>query len=239
MQWWRIQNLVHPLFIGLSIYLSNSTGNELYGLIGIPFVFNWGAEPFAAEDYCEGTWLVSSIYLHHFGPILACLNPFVIEGCPKFALANALVFGHIWSQHTLDALGKRNVIDQKRFFWPFVLLEFVTQAYWFRTVVQELGDQDLALTTCCLLLVPMVCQYAGRWTLYQTVRKIMGWPKEESQFYCAFNTRKQFWEITFLLSNSVLFAGGNVQFTILLVLFVLAVLAFWMVAIDRQLRFVM
>lgn len=108
--WYRIQILVHPIFVGGSIFLANSTGNDLYGLLGVPFVFNFGAEPFDTSIF-RGTWFIPLMYLHHAGAILACLNPFAIATSFNFALANGLLFAHIWMLHTLVSLDHRKIIE--------------------------------------------------------------------------------------------------------------------------------
>ena len=43
--WFGTQLLLHPVIVGGSVYLANITGNEWWGLVGLPFIFNFGAEP--------------------------------------------------------------------------------------------------------------------------------------------------------------------------------------------------
>lgn len=78
---------------------------------------------------------------------------------------------------------------------------FLTMAYWFSTIKRELGE-NASITTVAPLLVPLLCQFGGRWLLYLEIRKIMGWPREGDKLYDRFETKKQYYELGALLLSA-------------------------------------
>lgn len=60
-------------------------------------------------------------YVHHAGPLLACLSCFSIQDNSQFALANSLLYAHAWSLHTLGALDYMKVLRKQKFFWIYMV----------------------------------------------------------------------------------------------------------------------
>jgi len=194
--WFGIQLLLHPLIVGGTVYLANITGNEWYSLLGLPFIFNYGAEPMDLTKIPPNNYLILHIfiYLHHAGPLLACWTCFSIPNNARFALANALLYAHTWGLHTIGSLDYKKVLDKQKLFWPYMLTMMLVGYVWFRSLSQALDEVRL-LTVLPILVGPM-CQFVGRWGLYEYIKCFLGYPQPGNPMYDKFETNKQLGEIT-------------------------------------------
>ena len=181
---WKVQFALHPVVVGGMVCISQLTSNPWWALALCPFVFNFGVEPW---DLPESFIFFGCFYAHHVAPLLACLlqqagsSPHAgAEDASSFALAQGLVFGHVWLLHTIGTLEKWRIIDKQRWFWPYMVEGALLKLLWFGSVSR------LQLAT----LLPLFVQFAGRWGLYAYLMRLMGWPKPGDEFYDAFEQRK-------------------------------------------------
>jgi len=158
------------------VYLVNITGNEWWGLAGLPFIFNFGAEPFDMLKIPPTIFTIfqSLGYIHHTGPLLACLRSFSIHNDTNFAIANGLLYAHAWSLHTLGSIDYHKVLSKQKLFWPYMLHALMVTAYWRSSIKQSL-EEVTALAVIRLLVGPLF-QYGGRWGLYEYIRYFLGYP---------------------------------------------------------------
>jgi len=177
-------------------YLANITGNEWYGLLGLPFIFNFAAEPLDLTKIPSNNYLIFQmfIYLHHAGPLLACWTCFSIPNNAQFALANALLYAHTWSLHTIGSLDYKKVLNKQKLFWPYMLTMLLVGYSWCRTLSPALDE--VRLSTVLPLLVGPFFQFVGRWGLYEYIKYFLGYPQPGNPMYDKFETNKQLGEIT-------------------------------------------
>jgi len=195
-QWFLIQMLMHPVIVGGTVYMANITGNEWWGLLGLPFIFNFGAEPMDFTKLPPRVLLIFQLfaYVHHAGPLLACLSCFSIQNNSQFALANSLLYAHAWSLHTLGALDYMKVLRKQKFFWIYMVQALFSTAFWWSSLRK--GLEEVTLSAVFPLLVGPIFQYGGRWGLYEYIRYCRGYPVAGDDKYDAFETRKQMGELT-------------------------------------------
>lgn len=145
--WFGTQLLLHPVIVGGSVYLANITGNEWWGLVGLPFIFNFGAEPMDMTKIPPKMRNIFQVfvYIHHAGPLLGCLSCFSIQKDATFALANGLLYAHAWSLHTLGSLDYHKVLSKQKFFWPYMLQAVVVSIYFWQSI--QLGLEEPTLST--------------------------------------------------------------------------------------------
>lgn len=205
--WFGVQLLLHPVIVGMTVYLANITGNEWWALVGIPFVFNFGAEPMDLSKLPPLVFIICQTfgYIHHAGPLLACLTCFSIQDDAQFALANALLYAHAWSLHTLGSLDYKKVLDKQKMFYPYIIQGMLVAYYWFSSIKQGLDDEVRFATVLPLLVGPMF-QFIGRWCLYWYIRHFLGYPQAGDEHHDAFETNKQLGEIiTFSVAAAAVF----------------------------------
>lgn len=205
--WFGMQLLLHPVIVGGSVYLANITGNEWWGLVGLPFIFNFGAEPMDMTKIPPKMRNIFQVfvYIHHAGPLLGCLSCFSIQKDATFALANGLLYAHAWSLHTLGSLDYHKVLSKQKLFWPYMLQAVVVGMYFWQSI--QLGLEETTLSTVLPLLVGPAAQYGGRWGLYEYIyRCLLGYPQPGTEHYDAFEIRKQIGEASaFALGALVIF----------------------------------
>ena len=206
--WFVIQLILHPVIVGGTVYLANVTRNEWWGVLALPFVFNFGAEPMDLSKLPSDVCVIFRVftYIHHAGPLLACLTCFGLQGNAQFALANALLYAHAWSLHTIVSLSYRNVISKQKMFYPYMVQCLFVGYYWCTSMRQGLGEVGFRPSIVLQLLVGPMFQYFGRWGLYLYIRHFMGYPKPGDVRYDAFEVHKQLYEITaFAIAAVVVF----------------------------------
>ena len=209
--WFRISMLLHPVIVGATVYLANITGNEWWGLVGLPFIFNFGAEPMDMSKLPPKVLTIFQglAYIHHAGPLLGCLSCFSIQHNTHFAIANSLLYSHAWSLHTLGTLDYMKVLNKQKFFWPYMLQALMASSHWWSSIQQQGLEEFITLSTVLPLLVGPAFQYGGRWGLYKYIIHYLGYPRPGDEHYDAFETRKQIGEAAaFIL-------GGVVSFLLL------------------------
>lgn len=183
---WKFQFSLHPVIIGGLVYHSCRSRNPLWMIVLSPFVFNFGIEPW---DQPQSLVFNACFYGHHVAPLLACLD-FAGEGLSveagkleRFAIAQGLVFAHVWLLHTVGSLEWSGFAIKQRIFWPYVIQGFVLNAFWFHSCLL-LGSSP------SLFALPLLLQYCGRWGLYLSVCVAVGWPKPGDKGYDSFEVRK-------------------------------------------------
>lgn len=203
-----VQLLLHPILIGGCVGFANVTGNEWWGLLALPFIFNFGAEPMDLSKLPQNVYVKFQMfcYIHHAGPLLASLRCFAIVHDRRFAMANALLYAHAWSLHTINSLDYRKILNKQQIFWPYMCQAFLVFTYWWKSI--QLGlDDGFALTSLLPLFIGFLFQYGGRWGLYEYIRYFMGYPGPDDKRFDAFETRKQLGEITaFIFGAAIAFA---------------------------------
>ena len=76
-QWFLIQMLMHPVIVGGTVYMANITGNEWWGLLGLPFIFTLELNLWILQSYhLECFWSFSS--LHTYTTPDHCLHAWVV-----------------------------------------------------------------------------------------------------------------------------------------------------------------
>jgi hypothetical protein len=202
-EWFGIQMLMHPVIVGGTVYMANVTGNEWWGLVGLPFIFNFGAEPMDMSKIPPKPLAIIQLfaYIHHAGPLLACLSCFSIQNNPEFALAHGLLYAHAWSLHTLGSLNYKKVLNKQNFFWMYMLQALVSTTYWWSSL--EKGLEEVTLSAVLPLLVGPIFQYGGRWGLYEYIRYFLGYPGPGDDHYDAFETKKQMGELAAFVLGAV------------------------------------
>lgn len=82
--WFVIQLILHPAIVGGRVYLANVTRNEWWGVLALPFVFNFCAEPMDLSKLPSNANVIFHIfmYIHHAGPwtTIGMLNLFWSAG---------------------------------------------------------------------------------------------------------------------------------------------------------------
>jgi len=202
-EWFWIQMLMHPVIVGGTVYMANITGNEWWGLVGLPFIFNFGAEPMDMSKLQPKVLAIFQIfaYIHHAGPLLACLSCFNIQNNPDFALAHSLLYAHAWSLHTLNTLKHKRVLNKQNFFWIYMVQALVSTTFWWSSMRR--GLEEVTVSAVLPLLVGPIFQYGGRWGLYEYIRYFLGYPCAGDDRFDAFETKKQMGEVAAFVLGAV------------------------------------
>ncbi|GAB5354375.1 hypothetical protein AAMO2058_000113400 [Amorphochlora amoebiformis] len=92
---WKTQFFCHPVII--FIFLSKFHGSYIATVLLVPFVLNFGVEPWKLPN---DLMFYGFFYLHHIAPIT--LMHITIPHHQK--LSQALLFGHAWCLHPIGSL---------------------------------------------------------------------------------------------------------------------------------------
>jgi len=161
---WKMQFFCHPLIVGAWLLYPQ----WLPPLLLVPFVFNWGVEPW---DLPRDAPFFACFYAHHLAPLLASMV-LAASASDEGALASrgwrtaqALLFAHCWLLHTLGDLHHRALVDKQRWFWPYTGLGFALHCRWWSAVAAAVAASSTP-APLWLMAGPVLLQYAGRWGLY-------------------------------------------------------------------------
>ena len=94
---------------------------------GFPCTFNFGTEPMDMTKVPLITLVIFQLfgYIHHAGPLLACLGCFSIQHDSQFAIAiaiaNSFLYAHAWSLHTLNTLNYMKVLKKQKLFGIYMI----------------------------------------------------------------------------------------------------------------------
>jgi hypothetical protein len=157
---WKLQFFFHPIIV----YYFILNNNVLNSLIFIPFLFNFGVEPW---DLPNDLIFNIFFYCHHIAPLLLCIYNILLQIEINYSnlIAQAILFSHAWLLHSIGNLDHLKVINKQKWFWQYMFIGFILKCYWWHSFYnKDIISYDKA---------PIFIQYIGRWGLYIRIMKLI------------------------------------------------------------------
>ena len=188
---WKMQFMLHPVIVFVFLFYasirSTYSSSVFLSLTFVPFLFNWGVEPW---DIPKDVYFQCFFYIHHLSPLIQMLflqieNQKIINNSPSLIielsssstsstistihnLAIPLIYAHIWLLHTIGYLDRLKYIDKQNWFWQYIIQGFVLNLfYWYVYMRNVKFPSFLSWSN-----FPIICQYIGRWGLYISIQQL-------------------------------------------------------------------
>jgi hypothetical protein len=190
---WKIQFMLRPVMVFSFLYYASNnyhySSSVLLSLAFVPFVFNWGIEPW---EIPKDVYFRTFFYLHYFAIIFQLLW-FQLENQEKHLLhvssassptstmvangnvilsksiAISLLYAHIWLLYPIRYLDHLKYINKQNWFWWYVCFGFILNLYYWNAVMSKIDHP----TFFSWDTLPLYLHYVTRWSLHIRMEQLI------------------------------------------------------------------